>query len=488
MERFFKLYIIIGVFSVLGIASCADDDSFSSSPQSVLSFSVDTVKLDTVFSNVPTTTRSFWVYNRSDHGIRCSTVALESGNQTGFRVNVDGTYLGQTAGYQSRDVEIRKGDSIRVFVELTSHNQYTDVPNLVEDNLVFTLQNGVRQKVNLNAFSWDADLLRDVFIPKGKDSLLVSRKPVVVYGGMVVDSMATLRIGAGTVLYFHENAGLDVYGTLRVEGDETSEVTLRGDRLDRMFDYLPYDRTPGQWQGIHLMASSFGNVIQHADIHSAYTGIRIDSSDVSREKLLLRNSTIHNSQGDGIHLEYAKIRVENSQLTNALGHVLYACGGNVEVNQCTMAQFYPFDARRESAIGMVAPIYQMDVKNSIVTGYGGDEVLWTPIEGKEMNFMFDHCVLRTEKMQTEDSLKFTHAVYEDLSDTTQFGKKHFLSIDEDNLSYDFHLSETSAAIGMADPLTALPTDRNGTKRKEDAPDAGCYQNLFHVSVNKGKRQ
>lgn len=475
MERFFKLYIIIGVFSVLGITSCSDDDSFSSSPQHVLAFSADTVSLDTVFSNVPTTTRSFWVYNRSDKGIRCSKVALENGNQTGFRVNVDGTYLGPSMGFQTGDVEIRKGDSIRIFVELTSRMQNTEEPNKVEDNLVFSLESGVQQKVNLNACSWDAVMLRNALIPAGKDSLLVSKKPVVVYGDMVVDSMATLRIGAGTSLYFHENAGLKVYGSLKVEGETGAEVVLRGDRLDHMFDYLPYDRTPGRWQGIHLMASSYDNVIQNADIHSAYTGIQIDSSDVSREKLLLRNATVHNSQGDGIHLDYAKVRMENCQLTNAQGHCLYACGGDVEINQCTIAQFYPFDALRQSAIGMMAPMSRFDVRNSIVTGYADDEVLWTPIEGKEMNFLFDHCVLRTERMQTEDSLKFTNVVYEDVADTVKFGKKHFLSIDEDNLSYDFRLSGKSAAIGIADPSTALPLDKNGIRRKEDAPDAGSYQ-------------
>lgn len=475
MERYFKLYIIIGVFSVLGITSCSDDDSFSSSPQQMLAFSEDTVSLDTVFSNVPTTTRSLWVYNRSNKGIRCSKVVLANGNQTGFHVNVDGAYLGPTAGYQATDIEIRRGDSIRVFVELTSKTQNVQAPNKIEDNLIFSLESGVQQKVNLNAYSWDATMLRNAVIPVGKDSLLKNDKPIVVYGGIVVDSMATLRIGAGTSLYFHENAALKVYGTLKVEGEIGAEVVMRGDRLDRMFDYLPYDRTPGRWQGIHLMASSYGNIIQNADIHSAYTGIMIDSSDVSREKLQLLNTSVHNSQGDGIHLDYAKMRMENCQLTNALGHCLYACGGDVEVNQCTIAQFYPFDAMRQSAIGMMAPMTLFYVRNSLVTGYSADEVIWVPIEGKEMNFLFDHCVLRTEKMQSEDSLKFTNVLYEELSDTVKFGKKHFLSIDEDNLSYDFRLAGNSAAIGFADPSTALSLDKNGIKRKEDAPDAGCYQ-------------
>ena len=190
------------------MVSCADDESFSSSRNDLLAFSMDTVCLDTTFSNVPTPTRSFWVYNHTGKGLRCSSVRLENGNQTGYRVNVDGSFLGQTAGFQTQNVEVRKGDSIRVFVELTSRQQYQDDPQLVEDNLLFQLESGVQQKVNLKAYSWDATLLNNPTIRK--DSIIRDSKPIVIYGGMKVDSLATLTIGAGTRLYFHENAGLKV--------------------------------------------------------------------------------------------------------------------------------------------------------------------------------------------------------------------------------------------------------------------------------------
>ena len=57
------LYILIGGMATAFMVSCADDESFSSSRTDLLSFSTDTVSLDTTFSNVPTPTRSFWVYN-----------------------------------------------------------------------------------------------------------------------------------------------------------------------------------------------------------------------------------------------------------------------------------------------------------------------------------------------------------------------------------------------------------------------------------------
>ena len=85
--------------------SCADDDSFTSSSSNLLSFSADTVKLDTVFCNVPSATRSLWVFNNSGDGLRCRSVRLERGAESGFRVNVDGTYLGEAQGYSTTDVK-----------------------------------------------------------------------------------------------------------------------------------------------------------------------------------------------------------------------------------------------------------------------------------------------------------------------------------------------------------------------------------------------
>lgn len=249
---------------------------------------------------------------------------------------------------------------------------------------------------------------------------------------------------------------------------------MRGDRIDRMFDYLPYDRTPGQWQGIRLREASADNELKYTDLHSAYHGIVVDSCDLATQKLLVENSTIHNCQGYGLAISYAKVQVYNTQISNTLNHCLYVEGGHVDVNNSTIAQFYPFNGNRRSAIGFKAPIDTLDVRNSLVTGYGNDEVLWTPVEEEPLKFRFDHCVLRTEKMMTEDSLRFTHVVYEDVKDTTMYGEKHFSVFDTENLIYDFHLSAKSAAIGAADPKTALPYDRNGLKREEDKADAGCF--------------
>ena len=212
----FFLLSIVALFT-----ACSDNDSFSANPSSQLTFSVDTLQLDTLFSNIPSSTYTFWVFNRTGDGLRINSVRLERGNQSGFRANVDGTFLDPVAN----NIEVRKGDSLRVFVEVTPQQNNAIDPQLIEDQLVFTLESGVIQRVNLRAYSWDAVSLTNLQVTN--DTIIESSRPVVVYGnGITVSEGTTLTI-RNTTLYFHDGAGINVAGTLVAENS-----MLRGDRLD----------------------------------------------------------------------------------------------------------------------------------------------------------------------------------------------------------------------------------------------------------------
>ncbi len=470
-----KLSIWAAFAALAMFSACTDDESFTTSSSNRLTFSTDTVKIDTVFSNVPSSTRSFWAFNRSGDGIRCASVRLENGASSGFRVNVDGIYLSESRNYRTSEIEVRDKDSIRVYVELTAPVNNATSPQPVEDNLIFTLESGVEQRVNLNASSWDATLLRNVVI--SSDSTLDgSSKPIVIYGGITVKENATLTLAAGTTLYFHNDAGIDVYGSLVCNGTATDNVTLRGDRLDKMFDYLSYDFIPGQWQGVHLYATSYDNRLTHTDIHGAYNGIVADSSDVSRQKLTLNASTIHNCQGYGLHAINSKMTVDNTQITNTLNDCVRFDGGNVDMNNCTLAQFYPFDSNRGASIRFTAthPL-ALSVLNTLITGYGDDVMKGVPgNDSMTFNYAFDHCIIRTPKIETADSVHFTNVTFENVKDTIGSGEKHFVKLDTENLRYDFHLASVSTAIGKANASTALPTDHDSTAR-DTTPDVGAYE-------------
>lgn len=51
--------------------------------------------------------------------------------------------------------------------------------------------------------------------------------------------------------------------------------------------------------------------------------------------------------------------------------------------------------------------------NSLVTGYADDEMMIeTYDEGEkyEANYLFDHCIIRTPKITTEDSIHFVNVI------------------------------------------------------------------------------
>ena len=188
MKRFMP-YIMLAAMSAVCLCACSDDDNFSTSQSDRLTFSLDSIAMDTVFSSTSSSTRSMWIYNKSKGNLRCSSVRLENGNQSGFRVNVDGVFLSPTLGYQTNDIEVRKNDSVRVFVEITPPRNTSDQPKLVSDNIVFALESGVQQKVNLNAYSWNANVIRNMTVDK--DTVLSGDKPIVVYGKIKVNENAT---------------------------------------------------------------------------------------------------------------------------------------------------------------------------------------------------------------------------------------------------------------------------------------------------------
>ena len=134
MKRILYFLLLISAF-----VACEDDDSFSSASGLRLTFETDTLKMDTVFSRSASSTYSFWVYNNNSDGLRLSNVRLSRGNQTGFRVNVDGSYLDNSNGSIVNDLEIRRKDSILVFVELTPADTRQLEPRSLDDDLVYSL-------------------------------------------------------------------------------------------------------------------------------------------------------------------------------------------------------------------------------------------------------------------------------------------------------------------------------------------------------------
>lgn len=465
---FHGIVFIIFIFSFL---RCTEDESYVSNPSQYLSFSRDTVTFDTVFTSVGSSTKWVKVYNSNTKGVRIRSVHLASGGTTGFRINVDGQ-----SGTAFENVEIDHKDSIYLFVEVTIDPQDTNSPFLLEDSIIFDLETGKRQAVHLEAFGQDAIILKSPLYKN--DTQLSAEKPYIVFDSLIVDKDAQLTLQSGTRLYFHDAAYLGVHGTLVCEGTQEEPVLLRGDRLDRMFSYLPYDRLSAQWGGVMFYQESTGNVIRHADIHSGRYGVTCLGGMTEGVKLSMENSIVHNVTSDALSSDNCRIYAANCQFSNAKGCCVRLIGGYGEFVHCTLAQFYPYDQHEEALwfsntkdLALEGAVFH----NCYITGNGKDDISGLrEDEGKAFNYLFDHCVVNTVFAET-DTL-FKECVVDTLSDRS----KNFSLVDFDNFKFDFRLDSLSVArkAASASYLSSYPEDLLGNTRTEGNVDAGCYQSVF----------
>lgn len=493
MKKFtFGLFLcLIGVWGIIMLGSC-DDEKFSTSPAYSFSFSTDTVSFDTVFTTLGSATYKLVVYNRNDRSLRIKSIRLPNAAQSGFRVNVDGHQ-----GTDFSDLEIRRKDSMFVFIEVKVDPTNEQNPILMKDSLVFQLESGVQQDVKLLAYGRDVLKLRGLVVDC--DTTFTSYRPILVYDSLRVNEGATLTLDAGTQLYFHDKIGCEVYGTLVANGTLESPVLFRGDRLDKMPELnLPYDRVSGQWSGLHFRLSSYDNKLNYVDIHGGQFGIRCDSSDVSRMKLLLNNSVVHNVKGNALELVASQAQVGNCQITNAGNHCVSVLGGSAVFVHCTIANFYSWDIRRGDAVHLLNkegdvyyPLEKAFFYNCLISGSKTDELSGGAAEdapeGVTFGYGFAYCLVNTvldEKKDDYEQLLTNHypgCVWdkkEDEKGGSLARAKNFLYIGRDDFRYDFRLDSLSAAINIGSPEYALvyPFDRNGRIRLTDGqPDAGCYE-------------
>ena len=443
-----RIFFFIAIMAAL--LSCERDDKFSTAGGLRLTLPADTLKMDTVFARTPSATYTFWVFNHNNDGIRLSSVRLARRNQSGYRVNVDGSYLDNSNGSQVNDLGGRRKDSLLVFVELTAPDPHQLEPQLVEDHLVFTLENGAEQRILLRAWAWDAERIGSMTLTR--DTVIESQRPIIVMDSLNVAQGVTLTL-RNTTLYFHDQAGMTVAGTLKTEN-----CTLRGDRLDHMFDYLPYDRVSGQWGGVRFLQSSVDNELTLTEIRNATEAVVCDSAaiDIERPRLVMRHCVVHNAKGRGIETVNTYLILDHCQLSNTLGHCLAIHGGVAQIDHCTLAQFYPFSADRGAALyfsnswlGYGLPL-MLTCENTIITGYADDVVMGEAVEDETVPFsyVFSRSLMRTPKVEDESLAEsFTDIIWETPKDSIQ-GKQHFRTVDEDNLVYDFRLDSLSTAQGM----------------------------------------
>jgi hypothetical protein len=395
------LLLMIGLILAFSLVQCKKD-RVNTSPNAKLDFSQDTLLFDTLFTTIGSTTRYFRVYNPTNEKLILSSISLEQGTQSPYRINVDGL-----SGVSFNDIEIPAKDSIFIFVQVTINPTAQNSPLLVEDKIKF-LTNGNAQEVVLHAFGQDAYFhLREIIT---EDTYWLNDKPHLIYGYCALDSGYTLTIPAGTKVHGYNNAILYIYkSSLMVQGTVGNEVEFKQARTE---DFLlaPVDSVAGQWRGIYFFAPA-NSIIEYAQIRNAVIGVQVDTLS-GTDSVSLLNVRVNNSVYAGILTQGGNIFAQSSLFGNAgQFSAFFSIGGRFFIDHCTFANYWP--GQRNNALLVVKDYYE-DVndiiqfrpfvrgliKNSIVYGPNDNEfildTLSRTLTGITPNFSFSHTLFKTE--------------------------------------------------------------------------------------------
>ena len=304
---------------ICALVSCREYQA-SADPSLRLSFSCDTLSFDTVFTEQGSATMQLMVYNRNASALIIDRVWIEDGEA--FTVNVDG----EPKLEQLTNLQINGGDSLYVFVRVTdSGKMAADGAIRIEDILHFHLTNGTTQQVLIEAFAQNATRLGR--IGKGKTFIssytFTAERPYILYDTIVVEGL--LKLEAGSALYMHNGACIIAQSDVEANGTLDAPIIIRGDRLDHLFDSVPYLYAGGSWNGIYLLSEKPRNyTMNYVDILSGNVGLYCSNSGVNGlSNLTMDGCRIHNHSKYGLVLVNTDALVTNTEISNCASYCVF---------------------------------------------------------------------------------------------------------------------------------------------------------------------
>lgn len=458
MTRFYHLFLAL--FGILVLLACRKEDNIYYDQERPLTFSSDTIKFDTVFTSITSTTQRVKIFNPSKEEVIISNIRLAGGETSAYQININGIAITSLDQFK-----IRGRDSANLFVRLNISPTKNTAPFLVSDSISFTT-NGRSQNIQLQAFGQNVRLMRATTI-----STLTTwdkKLPYLIYDSVKVIAGAILTIEGGSRIYFHKGARLAIAGTLQVDGNVNDSVTLASDRKEKL-----YSEVPGQWDGIYFQKSSSNNIIRHATLKNALIGLSVqDGAGDPSPRLILANSIVKNMEVAGILGYNTSIAGFNNLVINCGKHLLYCSnGGNYNFKQNTFANYYSYGIRTTPSLffsdyHLSGPARTANVTliNNIIWGNQTEELI---IEEKGQQFVR---VIRSNLIKSRDKrlIETTNIFNSDPS---------FKDVNRNN----FRLSTNSVAANTGENLSTDPFFEAWLRRDQQTKerlfpsDLGCYE-------------
>lgn len=457
--KIFKLFLSIIIIIALYFSNtgCSKKNFFS---KDNLTFSVDTLVFDTVFTTIGSTTKSFKIYNPESKTVQIDEVELMGGENSPFRMNLDGLI-----GHNFSNIRIEGNDSLFVFVEVTLNVNNQNSPLIIEDSIRFQT-NGKDQYVKLAVWGQDAYFhYKDL-----NEGIWPNDKPHVIYGYAAVDSAKSLTIQAGTQVHLHKNSLLYVYkSTLNIQGTLGNEVVFQGDRLEQ-----DYQEVTGQYYGIYFQQAK-PSTIDYAILKNGTSGVHLYSEDPSNTgyTLTMTNTVIQNEARYGVFIySGAKVKAENCIISKNGTHALLVLeGGDFNFNHCNLLGYGSsqnpavgisnFYTNYQTATTNVGSINEGVLYNCVLTGNIATELAIDTIQmsGVNLNFDFKNCLIKSETIQTD-------AFYQNI-----FWNNNPLFTDPTIYDFSFSINSILHGNGIASPVV---TDILGNPRN-NPPDIGAIE-------------
>jgi hypothetical protein len=453
----------------LFIFSCKKN-SFITSSDAAINFSSDTVQFDTVFTSTGSITQFVKVTNANDQKIILSDIKLMGGNNSPFKINIDGA-----VGPESNNIELAANDSLYIFISVTINPNAANLPFLLSDSIQISFNGNIRY-IQLQAWGQNAHYLKGTVITG--NITWTNDLPYVILGGLLIDSNSTLTIQKGCKIYFHADAPLLVDGSLQVQGEknDSTRVYFLSDRLDD-----PYNGFPGSWPGIYFRTTSKDNLLEFAIIKNAYQGVIVQDPSVnSNPKLTLQECIIDNIYDVGILGIQTNIEARNCLVSNCGKNIVLGYGGNYNFIHCTVASF------SNDYIQHTDPV--LSISNYVMQG---NNILTSDLITNFINCIFwgdngtvDDEIIISKQGQGNNIFKnnFSNCLWKiknipagaDTSAMILNKDPLFQNIDNLKRLYDFHLQDQSPAIDQGKD-EAVTIDLDGNPRPVGLPDLGCYE-------------
>lgn len=447
-----------------------------------ITFSIDTLLFDTVFTTQGSATRSLKIYNKQKDDIVVSSIRLKSGAQSPYRLNVNGT-----SGTEIKDVDIAGNDSAWIFAAVTIDPTDENKPFIVDDDLVVTL-NGKEFSIPVMAYGQNAHYIRDSTL---QTQTWLTDKPYVILQNALVDSAAILTIPAGCRVYLHQDSRLFVLGTLKIQGTQTDSVVFQGDRLDPLVWIGEYADVPGQWGGLYFFSESHDNEINYAVFKNGGAATKLVINDTPRTvqgatiqldpaasgtpKLKMTNSVIRSSLGYGIVAYNSSLYMENCKIVECgAENVCLFQGGKYNIYDCTIGTFGGKYLNHSKNLSLAVLNYfptsettyesadlTADIKNCIIYGSLETEAFFDKKNDNLADVKFNYCLFKAK-----DPLpSFMTAANNIQNQDPKF---------KDYSKGDFHLDTGSPVIGRGTDAGNISNDLDGVTRNNPT-SMGCYE-------------